>query len=242
MRGTAGAARTPSSMSTSSIDLPDTQDTAGDRRRRHLHPRRDRLIATLPRHQAEAVLLRVVVGLDAVTAGRVLGRRPGAVRVARPTAAYAASPSCSNAGRRDAVRDFDAGQREMTRYPYPPADETWPPALQRLVVAVRAPAQPGELAGEDAAAHSFRAMRYVTPPRRTLTRVLAVKVAAGTAVLVAGGYAVAAATGAVPGPSFVPGPVATTPGPGSPDPHGTVDERGPGGVPGADPTRRPAES
>lgn len=43
-----------------------------------------RLIATLPRDQAEAVLLRVVVGLDAKAAGRVLGKRPGAVR----TAAY----------------------------------------------------------------------------------------------------------------------------------------------------------
>jgi len=43
-----------------------------------------RLIATLPRDQAEAVLLRAVVGLDAKTAGAVLGKRPGAVR----TAAY----------------------------------------------------------------------------------------------------------------------------------------------------------
>ena len=42
------------------------------------------LIATLPRDQAEAVLLRVVVGLDAETAARVLGKRAGAVR----TAAY----------------------------------------------------------------------------------------------------------------------------------------------------------
>lgn len=42
------------------------------------------LIGTLPRDQAEAVLLRVVVGLDAKSAGRVLGKRPGAVR----TAAY----------------------------------------------------------------------------------------------------------------------------------------------------------
>jgi len=42
------------------------------------------LIATLPPDQAEAVLLRAVVGLDAKTAGRVLGKRPGAVR----TAAY----------------------------------------------------------------------------------------------------------------------------------------------------------
>ncbi|WP_433384786.1 RNA polymerase sigma factor [Micromonospora sp. KLBMP9576] len=40
------------------------------------------LIGTLPPREAEAVLLRAVVGLDAQTAGRVLGRRPGAVRTA----------------------------------------------------------------------------------------------------------------------------------------------------------------
>ncbi|MEU6224082.1 sigma-70 family RNA polymerase sigma factor [Streptomyces sp. NPDC047042] len=40
------------------------------------------LIAGLPRDQAEAVLLRVVVGLDAPAAARVLGKRPGAVRTA----------------------------------------------------------------------------------------------------------------------------------------------------------------
>jgi RNA polymerase sigma-70 factor (ECF subfamily) len=39
-------------------------------------------IATLPREQAEAVLLRTVVGLDAAAAGEVLGKRPGAVRIA----------------------------------------------------------------------------------------------------------------------------------------------------------------
>lgn len=43
-----------------------------------------RLIASLPADQAEAVLLRAVVGLDADTAGRILGKRAGAVR----TAAY----------------------------------------------------------------------------------------------------------------------------------------------------------
>ncbi|MEV0719673.1 RNA polymerase sigma factor [Asanoa sp. NPDC050611] len=42
------------------------------------------LIATLPPQQAEAVLLRVVMGLDAETVGQILGKRPGAVR----TAAY----------------------------------------------------------------------------------------------------------------------------------------------------------
>jgi RNA polymerase sigma-70 factor (ECF subfamily) len=40
------------------------------------------LIAQLPRDQAEAVLLRVVVGLDAPAAAKVLGKRAGAVRMA----------------------------------------------------------------------------------------------------------------------------------------------------------------
>ncbi|MFD0523843.1 RNA polymerase sigma factor [Paractinoplanes durhamensis] len=50
------------------------------------------LIASLPRDQAEAVMLRAVLGLDAASAGKVLGKRAGAVR----TAAYrgcARSPS-----------------------------------------------------------------------------------------------------------------------------------------------------
>jgi RNA polymerase sigma-70 factor (ECF subfamily) len=42
------------------------------------------LIATLPRDQAEAVLLRAVVGLDAKSAAQVAGKRAGAIR----TAAY----------------------------------------------------------------------------------------------------------------------------------------------------------
>jgi RNA polymerase sigma-70 factor (ECF subfamily) len=40
------------------------------------------LIATLPPDQAEAVLLRAVLGLDAATAANVLGKRPGAIRTA----------------------------------------------------------------------------------------------------------------------------------------------------------------
>jgi RNA polymerase sigma-70 factor (ECF subfamily) len=39
-------------------------------------------ILALPRTEAEAVLLRAVVGLDATAAGKVLGKRPGTVRVA----------------------------------------------------------------------------------------------------------------------------------------------------------------
>ncbi|WP_030024138.1 RNA polymerase sigma factor [Streptomyces monomycini] len=41
-----------------------------------------RLISRLPQDQAEAVVLRVVVGLDAKSAAGVLGKRPGAVRTA----------------------------------------------------------------------------------------------------------------------------------------------------------------
>jgi RNA polymerase sigma-70 factor (ECF subfamily) len=40
------------------------------------------MIAALPRDQAEVLLLRVVVGLDAKATGRVLGKRAGAVRMA----------------------------------------------------------------------------------------------------------------------------------------------------------------
>jgi RNA polymerase sigma-70 factor (ECF subfamily) len=40
------------------------------------------VIRSLPQDQAEAVMLRAVMGLDARTAGAVLGKRPGAVRSA----------------------------------------------------------------------------------------------------------------------------------------------------------------
>jgi len=41
-----------------------------------------RLIAALPREQAEAIMLRTVLGFDSPTAARILGKRPGAVRTA----------------------------------------------------------------------------------------------------------------------------------------------------------------
>jgi RNA polymerase sigma-70 factor (ECF subfamily) len=40
------------------------------------------LVAKLPPHQAEVILLRVVAGLDTETVARLVGRTPGAVRVA----------------------------------------------------------------------------------------------------------------------------------------------------------------
>lgn len=63
-------------------DLPAAEDTA-DRALEALATERAlALIASLPPDQAEAVLLRVVVGLDGVSAARVLGKRAGAVRTA----------------------------------------------------------------------------------------------------------------------------------------------------------------
>jgi len=40
------------------------------------------LIATLPTDQAEAVMLRIVAGLDVATTAQILGKRPGAIRIA----------------------------------------------------------------------------------------------------------------------------------------------------------------
>lgn len=64
------------------------------------------LVASLPRDQAEAVLLRVVLGLDAATAGRVLGKRAGAVRTAahrglRRLAALLEDPAAKTTGGSD---------------------------------------------------------------------------------------------------------------------------------------------
>jgi RNA polymerase sigma-70 factor (ECF subfamily) len=58
------------------------------------------LIATLPPDQAEAVLLRAVLGLDATTAGNVLGKRPGAIRTA------------ASRGLRTLARKLESGEAE----------------------------------------------------------------------------------------------------------------------------------
>lgn len=57
-------------------------DTAGEAIESLATGRTLSLIAQLPQDQAEAVVLRVVVGLDAKTAADTLGKRPGAVRTA----------------------------------------------------------------------------------------------------------------------------------------------------------------
>ncbi|MFG2135582.1 sigma-70 family RNA polymerase sigma factor [Streptomyces sp. NPDC048650] len=63
-------------------DTPALSDTAGEALEALGTGHTLKLIAGLPQDQAEAVVLRVVVGLDAKSAAQVLGKRPGAVRTA----------------------------------------------------------------------------------------------------------------------------------------------------------------
>ncbi|MDX6315071.1 MAG: hypothetical protein QOF84_3672 [Streptomyces sp.] len=64
------------------LELPGAEDTAAQALENLSTEQAVALIATLPPDQAEAVLLRVLVGLDGASAARVLGKRPGAVRTA----------------------------------------------------------------------------------------------------------------------------------------------------------------
>lgn len=66
------------------LQLPGGHDTAGAALETLSTREALEAIGTLPQEQAEAVLLRVVVGLDGAATARVLGKRPGAVR----TSAY----------------------------------------------------------------------------------------------------------------------------------------------------------
>lgn len=63
-------------------EKPAESDTAAEAIESLATGRTMSLIAQLPQDQAEAVVLRVVVGLDAKSAAQTLGKRPGAVRTA----------------------------------------------------------------------------------------------------------------------------------------------------------------
>ncbi|NED79048.1 RNA polymerase sigma factor [Streptomyces sp. SID11233] len=63
-------------------EKPAESDTAAEAIEALATGRAMSLIAQLPQDQAEAVVLRVVVGLDAKSAAQTLGKRPGAVRTA----------------------------------------------------------------------------------------------------------------------------------------------------------------
>jgi RNA polymerase sigma-70 factor (ECF subfamily) len=64
------------------VDLVDDADVEGDTLGRVQSQAALALIASLPRDQAEAIMLRTVLGFDAATCGRILGKTPGAVRAA----------------------------------------------------------------------------------------------------------------------------------------------------------------
>jgi RNA polymerase sigma-70 factor, ECF subfamily len=82
-----------------------------------------RLVSTLPRDQAEMVALRVIIGLEVADVARIVGRSPGAVRVAvhrglRILAAQlrgGASPSATSV---DALRQ---SVTQRVTLPVPPA-------------------------------------------------------------------------------------------------------------------------
>ena len=63
------------------------------------------LVATLPPDQAEAVMLRIVAGLDVAATARILGKRPGAVRIAtmRGLRRLAANPQITHLLAREEV-------------------------------------------------------------------------------------------------------------------------------------------
>lgn len=64
------------------VDLPADADTADQAVTAVATDAAIAFIATLPQEQAEAVLLRVVMGFDTRTVARIMGKRPGAVRTA----------------------------------------------------------------------------------------------------------------------------------------------------------------
>ncbi|MBB1245527.1 RNA polymerase sigma factor [Streptomyces durbertensis] len=90
-----GTARVPPATSSPTVRAPD-EGAAGSRP----SPRRIfAALAALPRAQAEAILLRLVLDLDARGAAQVLGRRPGAVSAALTR------------GLRRLARQYDGGER-----------------------------------------------------------------------------------------------------------------------------------
>jgi RNA polymerase sigma-70 factor (ECF subfamily) len=77
------AARRPSVATNDTVlaERAASDDTAADVLERIDTDRALALVAQLPSAQADVVLLRVVAGLDTDEVGRIIGKRPGAVRV-----------------------------------------------------------------------------------------------------------------------------------------------------------------
>ncbi|HEY4463867.1 MAG TPA: RNA polymerase sigma factor [Streptosporangiaceae bacterium] len=85
------------------------------------------MISELPRDQAEAVMLRVVMGLDAESAGKVLGKRSGAVR----TATYRGLKRLASRLERAAEADETGETRRLLARRGHPARGADPPGRER---------------------------------------------------------------------------------------------------------------
>ncbi|OKJ59123.1 RNA polymerase sigma factor [Streptomyces sp. CB02115] len=85
------------------LELPGGHDTAAAVLEKFSTEQALELIGSLPRDQAEAVLLRVVVGLDGPASARVLGKRPGAVRTAAHRGLKRLAGQLTRAGARGAT-------------------------------------------------------------------------------------------------------------------------------------------
>ncbi|WP_431047715.1 RNA polymerase sigma factor [Streptomyces sp. P1-3] len=95
---------------------PADADTAGEALEALGTDRTLGFIAQLPQDQAEAVVLRVVLGLDAKSAADVLGKRPGAVRTAAHRGLRRLADLLGPAAEGDqAVLDGVPAQRETRR-------------------------------------------------------------------------------------------------------------------------------
>lgn len=64
------------------LDRPAAEDTAAVALENLTTEAALALIASLPQHQAEVIVLRVIAGLDVAQVARIIGKRPGAVRAA----------------------------------------------------------------------------------------------------------------------------------------------------------------
>jgi RNA polymerase sigma-70 factor (ECF subfamily) len=82
-----------------------------------------RLIAALPPDQAEAVLLRAVVGLDAKTAAKVTGKRAGAIR------------SAAHRGLRTLAQRLDASEPDASKPDASKPDASKPDASEGVTQA-----------------------------------------------------------------------------------------------------------
>jgi len=100
------SARRPATVTSDvrDLDQPSSGDAATAALERISTEAALELIATLPREQAEVVALRVIVGLDVARVAQIVGKRPGAVRVASHRALRALAVALASAADVEAMR------------------------------------------------------------------------------------------------------------------------------------------